>query len=247
MISSLSAKLPKLVAASLTALKQIVTDFGVPTVNPKPVLKQLSTCTELTVELYRWLGDAIRPALSELKPVQLKELDEAFKKVEPGTAKPVRQLNSQKLLAAKDSSIETQVTEAAEELSSFDLADPVEILDKLPSDFQDSVASAKWKDRKEALDALLAATSVPKIKDDNYHDIVGILAKCMKDANVGVVTVAAQCISAMAQGLKSDFGRYRNPLLSAVIDKLKERKQSVVDALSSALDGIFFAVSVCAI
>jgi cytoskeleton-associated protein 5 len=108
LIPGLSAKLPKLVAATTTALKEIYKQFGTRTVNPKLGLKQLpklfahsdktvrAEATAFAVVLYNWLGDAIRPSLTDLKPLQLKELDEAFANVEPGKTTQERFLRSQK-------------------------------------------------------------------------------------------------------------------------------------------------------
>jgi hypothetical protein len=56
--------------------------------------------TAFAVVLYSWLGDAVRPSLAELKPLQLKELDEAFATVEPGKATQERFLKSQKATQA---------------------------------------------------------------------------------------------------------------------------------------------------
>jgi cytoskeleton-associated protein 5 len=107
LIPGLSAKLPKLVAATTTALKEIYRLYGTRTVNPKIGLKQLpklfahsdktvrAEATAFAVVLYSWLGDAIRPSLTDLKPLQLKELDEAFATVEAGKATQERFLRSQ--------------------------------------------------------------------------------------------------------------------------------------------------------
>ena len=107
MLPGLSAKLPKLVAATTTALKEIYRLYGTRTVNPKIALKQLpklfahsdktvrAEATAFAVVLYSWLGDAIRPSLADLKPLQLKELDEAFATVEAGKATQERFLRSQ--------------------------------------------------------------------------------------------------------------------------------------------------------
>ena len=107
MIPGLSAKLPKLVAATTTAMKEIYRLYGTRTVNPKIALKQLpklfahsdktvrAEATAFAVVLYSWLGDAIRPSLADLKPLQLKELDEAFTSVEAGKATQERFLRSQ--------------------------------------------------------------------------------------------------------------------------------------------------------
>jgi hypothetical protein len=89
-------------------MKEIYRQFGTRTVNPKVALKQLpklfahsdktvrAEASAFAVVLYTWLGDAIRPSLSELKPLQLKELDEAFATVEAGKATQERYLRSQK-------------------------------------------------------------------------------------------------------------------------------------------------------
>lgn len=93
-------------------MKEIYKQFGTRAVNPKAALKHLpklfthsdktvrAEATSFAVVLYTWLGDAIRPSLSELKPLQLKELDEEFAKVEPGKATQERFLRSQKAFQA---------------------------------------------------------------------------------------------------------------------------------------------------
>lgn len=60
----------------------------------------------------------------------------------------------------------------------YDLMDPVEILSKLPKDFYDKVDAKKWKERKEALDALEALLkSAPKLEPGDYGDLVRALKK----------------------------------------------------------------------
>ena len=257
----MSHKLPKLIAATLTALTAIYSSFGAKTVDPKPVLKTLpkafghadknvrAEATKLTVELYKWLKDAMKPMFfNDLKPAQQKELEAEFEKVKDDHPKQERLLRSQQ--AAKEvaeaagivEEEEEEEEEEPEQVDAFDLAEPVDLNAKLPENFQEQVSSTKWKDRKEALDALYADANVPRIKDGHYDDIVRALAKCMKDANVAVVTVAANCIEAMANGLRRGFARHKGTVLAPVLDRLKEKKQGVIDALSKALDAIFAAV-----
>ena len=127
-------------------------------------------------------------------------------------------------------------------VDAFDLAEPVDIRRNLPPEFNDWVVSTKWKERKDALDALLTNAKVPRIKEENYSEIMGILGRSMKDANIVVVTVAANCVEAIARGLRKPFGQYKHFVMQAIVEKLKERKQSVVDALANAMDGVFLAV-----
>jgi cytoskeleton-associated protein 5 len=54
--------------------------------------------------------------------------------------------------------------------------------------------------------------------------------------------VAAQCVEAIARGLRKHFAQYRHFIMMPMVEKLKERKTNVVEALSNAMDGVFTAV-----
>ena len=121
----------------------------------------------------------------------------------------------------------------------FDLAEPFDIRKNLPPEFSEWVVSTKWKERKDALEALLTASQIPRIKEENYTEIISTLGKSMKDSNIVVVTVAAQCVEAIAKGLRKGFAQYRSLVMAPMVEKLKERKQSVVDAIGGAMDAVF--------
>jgi hypothetical protein len=261
LIPFLSHKLPKIIAATITALTTIYASFGARTVDPKPVLKVFpkvfshadknvrAESTKLAIELYKWLKDAMKPMFfNELKPVQQKELEEAFEKVKDESPKQDRLLRSQRAAQAAAEASGTagdeEAEEEPEEVDAFDLAEPVDINAKLPDSFMELVSSTKWKERKESLEALYTELNVPRIKDGHYDELVRALAKCMKDANVAVVTTAANCIEALANGQRKGFGRYKGQVLSPVMDRLKEKKQGVIDALTKALDATFNAVCI---
>lgn len=246
--------MPKTIAATISALTSIYAAFGARTVDPKPVLKILPTlfahadknvraeATKLAIELYRWLKDAMKPMFfNDLKPVQQKELDEAFEKVKDESPKQGRLLRSQQAVGGGDGEEEEEEVDGGE-VDAFDLAEPVDVLAKLPQEFHDNVASTKWKERKEALDSLYALLNVPRIKDGDFNEIIRALAKCMKDANVVVVTVAANCVESLANGLRRAFGRHKSTILTPILERLKEKKQNVVEALTKAMDAIFGAV-----
>lgn len=124
-------------------------------------------------------------------------------------------------------------------------ADEVDIVPKLPSGLQAALASSKWKERKEALDdlaAVLAAT--PRIKDaPELGDVVKGLAGRMTDANINCVIAAAVCLEGLAKGLMDKFSRFRETVVPPMLERMKERKQSVTDALGLALDAVFATVS----
>ena len=81
----LTNRLPKLVTGCVSCLASIIENFGCKIISPKSIVPCLSKLfahadknvrnetTKLTIELYRWMGDALINALfSDLKPVQQK-------------------------------------------------------------------------------------------------------------------------------------------------------------------------------
>ncbi|KAL8769281.1 MAG: hypothetical protein Q9209_004663 [Squamulea sp. 1 TL-2023] len=260
LLQSLNNKQPKLIAATLSAFAAIFHAYGIKIVDPKPVLKALpkvfghadknvrAEAQNLAVELYRWLREAMKTLFwNELKPVQQQDLEKLFEAVKQEP--PPKQ---ERLLRSQQAAVEAAPTDGHEddveaeieedqlrEIDAFDLAEPVDVINKVPPDFGESMASSKWKDRKDALDALFAVVNTDRIKDGPFDDIVGALAKSMKDANIAVVTVAANCIECLAKGLRHGFAKYRSRIMPAILERLKEKKQSVADALGAALDAVF--------
>ncbi|KUJ06468.1 ARM repeat-containing protein [Mollisia scopiformis] len=260
----LSNKQPKIVAATLAALTAIYHDYGCKVADPKPVLKILpkpfghadknvrAEATKLAVEFYRWLREAMKPMFwGELKPTQQAEMEAQFEMVKSEPApKQERLLRSQQAAMARapppgagGAVEEDELEEEAVEVDAFDLAEPQDVVSKVAADFSDQLASAKWKERKDALEALYGVLNVPRIKDGDFGEIARGLAKSMKDANIAVVTQAAQCIEVLAKGLRKPFSKYRSVIMSPILERLKEKKASVSDALGAALDQVFLATS----
>lgn len=263
LLPGLSHKQPKIIAATLAALTTIFHNYGCKTVDPKPVLKALpkafghadknvrAEATNLAVEFYRWLREAMKPMFwGDLKPTQQNDLEAQFEKIKAEPApKQERLLRSQ---AAMESASGAQgggggddagYDEEPAEIDAFDLAEPQDVLSKIAPDFYDALGSSKWKDRKEALEGLYAVLNVPRIKDSDFNELNRSLAKCMKDANIMVVTHAAQSIEALAKGLRKGYGKYRSIVMGPIMERLKEKKQAVADALGAALDAVFLATS----
>lgn len=265
MLPVLSAKQPKTVAAVLNALVAIFHNYGCKTADPKPVLKVLpkvfghadknvrAEATNLAVEFYRWLREAMKPMFwGDLKPTQQTDLEAQFEKIKAeGAPKQERLLRSQQAAkerapaagAGDEYGDEEDAGEEPQEIDAFDLAEPQDVLKGIPGDFYDRLGSSKWKDRKEALEALYALVNVPRIKDGDFGEVNRSLAKCMKDANIAVVTQAAQCIELIAKGLRKGYAKYRSTVMQPIMERLKEKKASVADALGAALDQVFLATN----
>lgn len=252
-------KLPKLVAGCVTALTQIVGEFGCAIISPSPIIQVLpklfahsdrnvrAETTKLTTEIYKWMKDGLKKMLFEdLKPVQQKDLLKAFEPFEAEAPSQKRLTRAQKEAeSSADVDMEgvedTPAPSQAAHVDPFTLLEATEVLSKLPSDFSTRINDPIWKERKAVLEEVHAVLSKP-VKFSNksdYTEIMRIFAKCMKDANIQVVQLAANCVEFIAKGLKKDFHRYYVIVLLPMLDRNKEKKPAVADALNNALFALF--------
>ncbi|XP_051545492.1 cytoskeleton-associated protein 5-like isoform X2 [Myxocyprinus asiaticus] len=265
LIKGLDNKNPKIVVACIEALRKALCEFGSKIITLKPVVKVLPKLFEsrekavrdeaklLAVEIYRWIRDALRPPLQNINSVQLKELEEEWVKLPTAAPKQTRFLRSQQDLKTKfeqqqaaggdnadcDNEEETEVR-----VDPYELLEAVEILSKLPKDFYEKIEAKKWQERKEALEAVEALTKNPKLENGDYGDLVRALKKVIgKDANVMLVSMAAKCLAALAAGLRKKFGTYAVHVVPTILEKFKEKKPQVVQALQEAIDAVFLTTT----
>ncbi|ESK96943.1 spindle pole body [Moniliophthora roreri MCA 2997] len=265
-LPGLGAKQPKAVAGCVTALKEIMRLFGIQTTPPPPILKSLPKIfghtdktvraegTALTRVLYQYLGPGIESWLNNLKPVQVKELKEAFEGMEKegkgkGSLKPERMTKTQareaEAMAESGRGEDGGADAATDEPADLDpraFAEVVDIVPKLPSTLSSMLTSSKWKERKEVLDELnTLLASTPRIKEaPELADVAKSLAtRIQGDANINCVMTAASCMEALAKGMMTSFARYREIVVPPMLERLKERKANVTDSLGVALDAVF--------
>ncbi|KAI9566458.1 armadillo-type protein [Boletus coccyginus] len=255
-VPGLSAKQPKTVAASVFALKEVLRAFGTQVTPPAPVLKALPKIfahadknvraegTQLTHTLYQYIGPAIDPWLAELKPVQVKELQETFEIMEKegkgkGTLKAERSTREHQREAEANADAVTDPVSEPDLPDLRSLSEPVDIVAKFPSNLQANLTSSKWKERKEVLDELSTlVNATPRIQDaPELAELAKSLATCIhKDANINCVITAANVMEGLAKGMMGPFGRLREAVVPPMLERLKERKINVTDAIGAALD-----------
>lgn len=264
LLKGLENKNPKIVTSCIIAFRESLKSFGLTVINIKPIIKVLPKLLEdrdktvreeaklLMVEIYRWIKDAIRPQLQSLKPVQINELEAEFEKVVQEKPAPTRFLRSQQEIQMKCQSEEKNLglngnedfMPTQQEIDPFDLIEAVDILSKLPKDFYERCEAKKWQDRKEAVEQLFQLTSKPKLESGDYSDLVKVLKKFIsKDTNVLVVALAGKCLAGLATGLRKKFQPYAGQCIPVILEKFKEKKQNVVQALREAIDAIYETVS----
>ncbi|XP_046394021.1 protein mini spindles [Ischnura elegans] len=262
LIKGMDQKNPKVVAACVGAATLALREFGSKVITVKPLVKKIAALLEdrdktvreegkaLVIEIYRWIGDALKPQLSSLKPIQISELETEFEKVKGSKPVPTRYIRSQQkkqaMAAAESGGVgggdagDDEVDGDVPEVDPYDMLDPVDILSKLPKDFYEKLEAKKWQERKEAVDQLeQILVSSPKLENGDYGDLVRALKKVIgKDSNVMVVAVACKCLGGIASGLKKRFQTYASACIPSLLEKFREKKQNVVLALRDAIDAV---------
>lgn len=74
---------------------------------------------------------------------------------------------------------EEEAEDVPQDIDPYDLAEPVEVLSKLPKDFYECVEAKKWQERKDALEAVELMTRTPKLETGDYGDLIRALKKVL--------------------------------------------------------------------
>ncbi|EDX12733.1 GD19072 [Drosophila simulans] len=261
LVKGMEAKNPKIVSACVAATTLALREFGHKVIGVKPLIKKLAPLMsdrdkavrdegkQLAVEIYRWIGAAMKAQISTLPQVTLKELEDEFDKLKGERVEPSRYLKSQQEKQAKiadaaateDAYNEDDGEAGVEEIDPMDLLDPVDILSKMPKDFYDKLEEKKWTLRKESLEILeKLLTDHPKLENGEYGALVSALKKVItKDSNVVLVAMAGKCLALLAKGLSKRFSNYASACVPSLLEKFKEKKPNVVTVLREAIDAIY--------
>ncbi|XP_030375807.1 protein mini spindles isoform X2 [Scaptodrosophila lebanonensis] len=261
LVKGMEHKNPKIVSACVAATTLALREFGHKVINVKPLIKKLAPLMsdrdkavrdegkQLAVEIYRWIGAAMKAQIATLPQVTLKELEDEFEKVKSERAEPSRYLKSQQekqqkiadAAANDDAYNDDEADPDVDEVDPMDLIDPVDILSKMPKDFYEKLEEKKWTLRKESLETLeKLLTDNPKLESGEYGTLVNTLKKVItKDSNVVLVAMAGKCLAMLAKGLGKRFSTYASACVPALLEKFKEKKPNVVNALREATDYIY--------
>ena len=269
LIANFENKSPKIAVGCILYAREALNQFGPRIVKVAPIIKLLPVLLEhkdknvreetrlLTIEIYRWIKDAMKPQISNLKPVILNELEEEFAKIKNEKASPTRFIRSEQAQVHRpaadantdDNANEETASAVADEVDPFEFIEAVEILSKLPANFYEQVEAKKWQERKEAVDAVThLLETIPKIAPGDFSELTKTLKRIIgKDANIVVVLSAAKCLAELAKKLRKSFAPYSHSCIIVIIEKFKEKKQNVVQALREAVDACLLSANIEAI
>ncbi|KFK36460.1 hypothetical protein AALP_AA4G127500 [Arabis alpina] len=257
-------KVAKAVVPAVDVMFQALSEFGSKVIPPKRILKMLpelfdhqdqnvrASAKGVTLQLCQWIGkDPVKSILFEkMRDTMKKELEAELASVS-GTAKPTRKIRSEQDKEPEaeassdvvgDGPSEEPVADAPPEIDEYDLMDPVDILTPLEkSGFWDGVKATKWSERKEAVAKLTELASTKKIAPGDFSEICRTLKKLITDVNLAVAVEAIQAIGNLARGLRAHFSASSRFMLPVLLEKLKEKKPTVAEALTQTLQTMYKA------
>ncbi|XP_060193009.1 protein MOR1 [Lycium barbarum] len=261
MEKAIKNKVAKAVVPAIDVMFQALSEFGIKIIPPKRILKMLpelfdhqdqnvrASSKGLTLELCRWIGkDPVKSILfDKMRDTMKKELEAELVNV-TGTAKPTRKIRSEQDKEPEQEAVseavasgpsEESAADIPQEVDEYDLVDPVDILTPLEkTGFWDGVKAAKWSERKEAVAELTKLASTKKIAPGDFAEICRTLKKLITDVNIAVAVEAIQAIGNLARGLRTHFSGSSRFLLPALLEKLKEKKPTSMDALTQTLQAM---------
>ncbi|CAL6423423.1 unnamed protein product [Bathycoccus prasinos] len=158
--------------------------------------------------------------------------------------------------STSEGSKEDSVTEKVEAVAGaddlnedpYDSAEPFSVLkalDKPSTDedipkFWEAVVSSNWRHRLHALKQLTdACSSSARLQKEEFMELQKVLKKVIsKDANANCVAEASKSIEKLCLNARADFSKDAKMLLSALLDKLKDKNAFVTSAIANTLDAI---------
>lgn len=261
MEKAIKNKVAKAVVPAIDVMFQALSEFGAKVIPPKRILKMLpelfdhqdqnvrASSKGLTLELCRWIGkDPVKSILFEkMRDTMKKELEAELVNV-TGTAKPTRKIRSEQDKEPEQEAVteaigpgptEESAADDTQEIDEYELIDPVDVLSPLEkSGFWDGVKATKWSTRKEAVAELTKLASAKRIAPGDFTEICRTLKKLITDVNIAVAVEAIQAIGNLARGLRTHFSASSRFLLPVLLEKLKEKKPALTEALTQTLQAI---------
>ncbi|KAL7242510.1 hypothetical protein ACSBR1_014978 [Camellia fascicularis] len=261
MEKAIKNKVAKAVVPAIDVMFQALSEFGAKIVPPKRILKMLpelfdhqdqnvrASSKGLTLELCRWIGkEPVKSILFEkMRDTMKKELEAELVNVS-GTARPSRKIRSEQDKEPEQVAVsevvgsgpsEECVADTPQEIDEYELVDPVDILTPLEkTGFWDGVKAAKWSERKEAVAELTKLASTKRIAPGDFTEICRTLKKLIIDVNIAVAVEAIQAIGNLARGLRTHFSGNSRFLLPILLEKLKEKKPTLAEALTQTLQAM---------
>ncbi|KEG14083.1 XMAP215 family protein [Trypanosoma grayi] len=253
-----SHKAPKSRMAATQLCSQLVGEYGVQGIPAKAILKAMQPlfndanaqvrkeAAGLCCQCYRYIGTGIKGFLTDLREVQLQELEKMFEDIVVGEVPP-------KTIRGQAPSTPIKTTAPLHLVShggpsndiddtAYELYDEAPVLTKLPRNFYRVALdkTAKWQDRVAMVqDNLLPLIAAPKIRlKDDYHELTSMVRELLIDPQAPLMLMGFKCIQELARALRTTFAPHARAFLTPLFDKMKDKKTSVVEHITTTLEAL---------
>ena len=107
----------------------------------------------------------------------------------------------------------------------FDISAPKEILSAFGPDWATTtLAIKKWNEKKDAIEAVIAAADTPKLAPGDYSGLIDVLKKLAVDAHATVAQYAIRALGFLANGLRQAFHDHAISAVPVLFSKFKEKR-----------------------
>lgn len=199
-----------------------------------------STVLDFYKEAFKWMGENMLLFTSTLKKNIKQELDKFIEEWPKETCMQPLRINELEELGPKD-----QKKGNAGECDMFDILEGVDIFNKFNDSWCEKVlAQGKWSEKKEMLDELIGAASVPKISGNNSsYPVLAMIKKVLNDNNVNVMVCGVKVLGLLAKGMRKAFNSAAKSFFSILVAKFKDKKTMVIDETQKTLENFLFCLT----
>ncbi|KAG5472394.1 hypothetical protein LSCM1_03793 [Leishmania martiniquensis] len=254
LLPSMKHKTPKNRLATAQTVAALVSEYGVQHFPLKEILKAMQPlfndanaqvrkeAIALCCQCYRYIGASIKAFLTDLRDVQLQEVQKQFQSLKVGE-RPPKTIKGAVASSGDIKGGKTSLTAAhpirsltgddtvAVDDAGFELLEESAVIPRLPKNFF-RVALDKektWQERVEYVsEHLLPLLAAPRFRSkDNYHELASMVKEYLVDPQAPLMLLGFKMVQDCARGLRSDFGPYARLYISPLLDKMKDKKVSV--------------------
>ncbi|CCD13488.1 unnamed protein product, partial [Trypanosoma congolense IL3000] len=255
----LAHRSPKVRAAVTQLCGHIVDQFGVRGLPTKALFKAIQPlfndanpqvrkeAANLCCQCYSYIGMGIKGCLTDIREVQLQELEKQFEGIVLGRT-PQRCIQGVEASAESNAAVPLVGISShggrCGELDDDEYAACAEeaVLSRLPRNFYWVALdkTAKWQERVSMVqDHLLPLIGAQKIRQkDDYHELCTMIRELLIDPQAPLMLLGFKCIQEMARSLRAAFAPYARGYLNPLFDKMKDKKTSVIEHITTLLDAL---------
>ncbi|KAG5497938.1 hypothetical protein GH5_02732 [Leishmania sp. Ghana 2012 LV757] len=254
LLPALKHKTPKNRLAAAQTAASLVSDYGVQHFPLKEILKSMQPLFNdanaqvrkeaivLCCQCYRYIGASIKAYLTDLREVQLQELQKQFETLKVGERPPKmikgaaassgdNKDGKNSLAAAQPISSLTDDDTVGVDDAGFELLEESAVIPRLPKNFF-RVALDKektWQERVEYVsERLLPLLTAPRFRaKDNYHELASMMKEYLVDPQAPLMLLGFKMVQDCARGLRGGFGPHAKLYVAPLLDKMKDKKVSV--------------------